>query len=309
MSFLKIKIVGLGGAGVNTIFRLSREKIPGVELIAVNTDSQSLVKSFVSKKILIGKNTASGFGTGMDVKLGERAVKESYKELEQAILPADIVFLTAGFGGGTGTAAVPIIGEMAKKTGALTIAVITLPFSFEGMQRKKIANLGIQKLKDKVDGYVCIQNDRLSTVLKDKKTLESAFENCDDILKEAIKGISDLISYPGIINADIADVYQILKGSGKILLGVGRAKGEKSVQTATLRAANSPLLEPHTKDYKGILLNIFGKEDLTLEQLNSAADFIKRAATPNTKIVFGVSEDKSLDDKEVKVIFIATLQK
>jgi len=307
MDGLKIKVVGLGGAGVNTISRLSRQKISGVELIAVNTDNQSLLKSPAAKKILIGKESTLGFGTGMDIMLGEKAVKESYKELSQAILPADIVFLTAGFGGGTGTAAAPIIGEMSKKAGALTIAVITLPFSFEGLQRKKLANLGLKKLKDKVDGYLCLSNDKLSSLPKDRKTLESAFEDCDNILKEAIKGMSDLISSPGIINADFADIRRILKNSGKILIGVGKAKGEKSAQTATARAMNSPLIESHSKEYKGILLNLFGKEDLTFEQINSAADFIKREAGPKTKLIFGISEDKTLKDKEIKAVLIATL--
>ncbi|MDD4990213.1 MAG: cell division protein FtsZ [Candidatus Pacebacteria bacterium] len=302
----KIKVVGIGGSGVNAVSRMHKEKIFGVELIAVNTDAQVLKVCPVAKKILIGKKTTGGFGAGMDVHFGEKAAKESYQELKQALDGAELVFLTCGLGGGTGSGGISILGEIAKSMGALTVAIVTLPFSFEGAQRKNIANWGLKKLEGKVDSFLVIQNDRLLKLVGPNATLENAFWVCDSILREAVKGISDLVSLPGIINVDFADLRSILFNSGRAFLGIGRAKGEKRTLSAASSALQSPLLDFSLKDAEGILLNIAGDDDLSLAEVNMAATFIKKNAQPQAKIIFGVSEDSHLEKGELKITLIAT---
>lgn len=302
----KIKVVGIGGSGVNAVSRMHREKVVGVELIAVNTDDQSLKICPVAKKILIGKKTTGGFGAGMDVTAGEKAAKESYNELKQALDGAELVFLTCGLGGGTGSGAISVVGEIAKQIGALTIAVVTFPFSFEGAQRKNIANWGLKRLETKVDSFLVIQNDRLLKMVGPTATLEEAFWVCDSILREAVKGISDLVSLPGIINLDFADLRSVLMGSGRAFLGIGRAKGEKRALSAASSALQSPLLDFSLKDSQGILLNIAGGDDLSITEVNMAATFIKKNALNQAKIIFGVSEDNNLEKGELKVTLIAT---
>lgn len=302
----KIKVVGIGGSGVNAISRMCKEKISGVELIAVNTDDQSLRICPIAKKILIGKKITGGFGAGMDIRLGEKAARESYEELKKAMEGAELVFLTCGLGGGSGTAGIPVLGEIAKSVGALTVAVVTVPFSFEGTQRKSIASWGLKKLEGKTDSFLVIQNDRLLKMVGPSATIENAFWVCDSILREAVKGISDLVSLPGIINVDFADLRSILLSSGRAFLGIGRAKGEKRALAAASSALQSPLLDFSLKNAQGILLNIAGGEDLSITEVNMAATFIKKNALPQAKIIFGVSEDTHLESGELKITLIAT---
>ena len=306
-NLMKIKVVGIGGSGVNTVSRMMKEKISGVELIAVNTDAQSLKNSPVPKKVLIGEKVTGGLGAGMDVKLGEKAAKESYDKLKEILSGGEMIFLTCGLGGGTGTAGLPILGEIAKSLGALTIAAVTLPFSFEGVQRKNIANLGLKKLEGRVDTLLVIQNDKLLNLAEPNLQIQKAFWICDGVLREAVKGISELISSPsGLISVDFADLKGILKSSGKALLGIGCSSGEKRAFSAANMALHSPLLDFSIKDAQGILFNIAGRDDLTLSEVNLAANFIKSAVPSGAKIVFGVSEDQALQKGEIKITLIAT---
>ena len=302
----KIKVIGIGGSGVNAASRIFKEGVSGVELIAVNTDAQSLKISPVQNKILIGQKTTNGLGTGMDAKLGEKAARESIDILKQALGGAELVFLTCGLGGGSGSGAIPVLGEISKGLNILTIAVCTLPFSFEGAQRKSVALSALKNLQGNVDCFLTIQNDRLLELVGANSTIENAFWVCDGILREAVKGVSDLVSLPGIINVDFADLRAILKNSGQGFLGIGRAKGEKRAIMAANLALHSPLLDFSVKDAEGILLNIAGTEDLSLVEVNMAATVIKKQAKSGSRIVFGVSEDPSLEKGEMKVTLIAT---
>ena len=302
----KIKVVGIGGSGVNAVTRMHKENISNIELIAVNTDAQVLKNCPVAKKILIGKKITGGFGAGMDMQLGEKAAKENYQELKQALDGGQLIFLTCGLGGGTGSGAISVLGEIAKLNGALTIAVVTLPFSFEGAQRKNIAQWALKKMENKVDSFLVIPNDRLLKITGPACTLENAFWLCDGILREAVKGIADLISSPHIISVDFADLKNILRNSGRAFLGIGRAKGEKRALSAASSAMQSSLLDFSLKEAEGILLNIAGDEDLSLAEVNMVAAFIKKNAHPQAKIIFGVSQDSGLEKGELKVTLIAT---
>ncbi len=302
----KIKVVGIGGSGVNIISRMVREGISGVDLIAVNTDAQVLKVCPATKKILIGKKITGGLGTGMDVKLGEKAARESYAELEKVISGAEMVFLASGLGGGTGSAVTPILGELAKKSGALTIGVVTLPFSFEGLQRKNTANQALRRLEGKVDALLCIPNDKLLHLVGPNTTLDNAFWVCDGVLREAVRGISDLISLPGIINVDFADLRGILENSGRAFLGIGHSRGEKRAIAAANMALHSPLLSFSIENSQGILFNIASVGDLSLSEVNTAATFIKNVAGAGTKIIFGVSDDPTLEKGMIKITLIAT---
>ena len=302
----KIKVVGVGGSGVNAISRMAEGGISGVDLVAVNTDAQSLKLCLASHRVLIGKNTTHGWGAGMDVKLGARAAQESREELKQALSGAEMVFLTCGLGGGSGTSGIPVLGEIAKGLGVLTLAVVTLPFSFEGQQRKNVAQQGLRELESKVDALLVIPNDKLLELAKPNTTVSSAFWICDDVLREAVKAISDLVSLPGIINVDFADLKNILKNAGRAFLGIGRAHGEKRAIIAASAALRSSLLDFSLKDASGILINIAGAGDLSLSEVNMAANFIKKNASSKARIVFGVSEDSDLKDSEIKITVIAT---
>jgi len=302
----QIKVIGVGGSGVNAINRMFKEKISNVELIALNTDSQSLKMCPVEKKFLLGSKVTHGLGTGMDFKLGERAAKENRNELKTIFAGAKLLFLTCGLGGGTGSGALPVLGEIAKELGILTLAVITLPFSFEGIYRKSVALAALKNITCNVDCCLTIKNDRLLELVGQNVTLENSFWICDGILREAVKAISDLISLPGIINIDFADLGAILKNSGQGFLGIGRAKGEKRALMAANLALQSPLLDFSIKSADGILLNIAGADDLSLAEVNLAATTIKKQAKEQAKIVFGVSEDSSLEKGEMKVTLIAT---
>lgn len=305
MNIPKIKIIGIGGAGCNTISRLNSLNLKGIDLIAVNTDTQILRQSDAPQKILIGQNSAGGLGTGMDYRLGEKAAKESKEKLKEILEGAKMVFLTAGLGGGTGTSTIPILAELAKNLGILTVAVVTKPFSFEGSFRQKLANLGLSNLEKKVDSLLCISNDRILKVIGKATSVNEAFFKIDEILGQAVLGISDLISSPGIISLDFADLEEILRNSGRALFGTGKAKGENRAIAAASSALQSPLLDFPLKKAGGILFNI-GGESLALFEVNSVANFIKKIADQKTKIIFGVSEDKTLDKGEIKVTVIAT---
>jgi len=306
MSLAKIKVVGIGGSGVNAISRMVREGIEGVELIAVNTDAQVLQASPAPKKILIGQKVTEGLGTGMDIKLGEKAAKESYEELKKALSGAEMIFLTGGLGGGTCTPGISVLGEIAKNSEALTIAIVTLPFSFEGVQRRRIANWGLQNLQKKVDTVLCIPNDKLLKLIEPNTTLEDAFWFCDGVLREAVKGISDLVSMPGIINVDFADLRSILENSGRAFLGLGRSRGEKRAIVAANMALHSPLLDFSIEKSQGILLNVAGRNDLSISEVQTIAGFIKNIVKTGTKIILGVSDDLALEKGEIKVTLIAT---
>lgn len=302
----KIKVVGIGGSGVNAVSRMFKEQVNSIELIAVNTDAQSLKACSVEKKILIGQKATKGLGTGMDFRLGEKAARENTVELKQAFTGAQLLFLTCGLGGGTGSGAIAVLGEVAKELGVLTVAVVTLPFSFEGVYRKTVALSALKNLASNVDCYLAIKNDRLLELVGQNVTLENSFWVCDGILREAVKAISDLISLPGIINVDFADLGTILKNSGQGFLGIGRAKGEKRAFISANMALQSPLLDFSVKEAEGVLLNIAGADDLSLTEVNVAATTIKKQAKEQAKIVFGVSEDSSLEKGEMKVTLIAT---
>jgi len=301
----KIKVVGVGGSGSNTISRIAKFNVHGVELIAINTDAQALHFSKVAKKILIGKNITKGLGAGMDIDLGKKAAEENKEEISEFLKGADMVFITCGLGGGTGSGASPIIAEISKNLGILTIAVVTAPFSFEGEQRKKIAESALKNLKGKVDSLLIISNDKLLKIIDEKTTVSNAFLICDDILKQAVQGITDLVLVPGIINIDFASVVSIMKNSGQALFGTGKAEGENRAVEAATKAINSPLLDFSIKGSKGILFNASGS-DITLNEIKAAAKVITENVDPKAQIIFGAVKDNTLKKGEIKITVIAT---
>jgi cell division protein FtsZ len=302
----KIKVLGIGGAGVNAVSRMTGNDFESVEMIALNTDAQSLRLSRAKERILIGEETTAGLGTGMDPKLGEKAARESREKIKESLVGAEMVFLAAGFGGGTGSSVLPIVGEIAKSLNILTVAVVTRPFSFEGAQRRRIANEAVKKMKGKVDSFIVVPNDKLLKMIAKSTSVKDAFWVCDKILREAIQGISNLIFSPGIINVDLADIRGILKNSGETLFGQGIARGENRAVNAANRAIHSPLLDFPFSKAKGVLLNVAGKDDFSLFEIQEAAGFIKKASSSRAKIVFGASEEKSLRKGEIKITVIAT---
>jgi len=301
----KIKVIGIGGAGCNTISRLQKMNLQRVELWGVNTDSQSLKNLHCQNKLLIGETVTQGLGTGMNCSLGERAVKESYDKVKNIIGGCDILFLTAGLGGGTGTAGLPIFGEIAKEMNILTLAVVTLPFYFEGKARQKIAALGLSKVRKKVDSFLVIPNDKILKISDKDITVEEAFLKIDKMLSEIIEGVSEIFTASGIISLDFADLEEVLKNAGRALFGVGKAKGEHRAIAAASKALQSSFLGDSISGAKGILFNITGS-DLALFEVNAVANFIKKIANSKTKIIFGVSENNNLQKGEIKVTLIAT---
>jgi len=302
----KIKVVGVGGSGSNTISRMAKCKIKGVELVAINADAQDLKKAKAHFKIRIGKNLTKGLGTGMNPEIGKKSAEEQKEEISKILKGSDMVFVTCGLGGGTGSGAAPIIAEIAKSLGALTIGIVTKPFSFEGLSRMRIAEKGQRLLKKKVDALLAIQNDKLLEILEAKTTVLNAFWLCDDILRQAVQGISDLILLPGIINVDFANVKTIMKDSGSALFGIGRAKGEKRAQRAALAAINSPLLDISPKGARGILFNVSGGKDISLSEIDEISRIFTEEISPEAKIVFGAVYDEKLRKGELKVTIIAT---
>ncbi len=301
----EIKVVGIGGSGNNTISRMVKCNLQGVELIALNTDLQTLKSCPANKKILLGEKTTKGMGSGMDVKLGTRAAEESKKEIRENLQGAEMIFITAGLGGGTGSGGAPIVAEIAKELGILTIAVVTKPFSFEGLQRKKIANSTLKKLKEKVDTLLVIPNDKLLKLIDEKTNVSQAFLICDETLQQAVRGITDLIAIPGIINIDFADIKSIMKNSGQALFGVGIANGENRAINAAKKAIGSSLLDFSAKKAKGVLFNVSG-QDIKLIEVNKVADIITKNTDSQTEIIFGAVEDKDSPKGNIKVTVIAT---
>jgi len=302
----KIKVVGIGGSGCNAILRMAKAKIEGVELVAINTDLQDLKKSRADFKIRIGKNLTKGLGAGMNPEIGKEAAREQKEEIKEVLKDADMVFITYGAGGGTGSGAGPVIAEISKNLGVLTVAIVTKPFSFEGIFRKQIAKKSLEELKEKVDSLISISNDKLFSVLNPNISLNSAFWACDDILRQAVQGISDLIVLPGIINVDFASVKSVLKNSGTALFGIGLAEGEKRAQEAALKAINSPLLDRSCKGAKGILFNVAGGRDISLSEIEEVAKIITKEVNPEAKIIFGAVQSENLKKGEIKVTVIAT---
>ncbi len=302
----KIKVVGIGGSGGNAITRMMSCNIKGIELIALNADYQDLEKTEANKKIRIGKKLTEGLGAGMNPEIGEKAAKENEDEIRKTLEGSDMIFLTCGLGGGTGTGALPIVSKIAKETGALTIAVVTMPFSFEGKEREKIAQEGLEKVKGKVDTLIPIANDKLLTTLDNNVTLSEAFWYCDEILRQAVQGISDLIVLPGIISIDFADVKAIMKNSGSALFGKGIAKGKRRGEQAAAKALDLPLVDLSCENAQGVLFNVGGGKDLSLAEVNDIAKVIKERVSPDAQVIFGAVEDDSLKEGEIKVTVIAT---
>ncbi len=304
--FAKIKVIGIGGGGSNAVNRMIESGLEGVEFIAVNTDSQALLMSKSPKRMQIGEKLTRGLGAGARPDVGERAAQESRNDILEALRGSDMVFITAGMGGGTGTGAAPIVAECAREVNALTVAVVTRPFGFEGPKRKKNADIGIEKLKKNVDAIITIPNDRLLQVVDKKTPMTKAFVIADDILRQGVKGISDLIAVPGVINLDFADVQSIMSNAGAALMGVGEASGDNAAVEAVKKAIASPLLETSVDSARGILLNFMGATDsLSMIQVNEASTTVQEAAHPDAEIIWGVSVDDSLGDTIV-VTIIAT---
>lgn len=304
-TFAKIKVIGVGGSGNSALNRMINSKIRGVEFVAVNTDAQALHHNDAESKIHIGKETTRGLGAGMDPELGKTSAEEDQEELEEVVADADMVFITCGLGGGTGTGASPIVADIAKKNGALTVAVVTKPFTFEGAQRKYIAEQGLQELADRVDTIITIPNDRLLQIIDKKTSFIEAFAVVDEVLRQGVQGISEIITVAGLINVDFADVKSIMRESGSALMGIGKGSGENRAGEAAKAAINSPLLELSIDGAKGILFTVSGGKDLSMYEVNEAASVITQSADPNAKIIFGAVIDEDLDD-EIKVTVIAT---
>lgn len=305
-TFAKIKVVGVGGSGSNAISSMVEAKIQGVEFIAVNTDAQDLHYTKANLKIHIGKNITRGLGAGMNPDIGRQAAEENKDDIHEAIKGADMVFVTCGLGGGTGTGAAPIVAEVARETGALTVGVVTKPFSFEGMQRTKIAEEGWNNLKERVDTLITIPNDKLLNIIERKTTLMEAFGIVDDVLRQAVQGISDLVVKPGIVNVDFADVRAVMQDAGSALMGIGKASGEERAIEAARTAINSPLLELSIDGARGVLFSVSGGDDLTMYEINEAAKVITDSIHPEAKVIFGAVNDPELKKGELKVTVIAT---
>jgi cell division protein FtsZ len=304
-TFAKIKVVGVGGSGGAAISRMIHSKIRGVDFIAINTDAQDLHHTPAPKKLHIGKTVTKGLGAGMDPELGKKSAEEAQSEIHDALKGADMIFISCGMGGGTGTGASPIVAQVARDLGALTIAVVTKPFSFEGAQRESIAEKGVEELTDKVDTIIVIPNDRILQIVDKKTSLIEAFKTVDEVLRQGVQGISDIITVPGLINVDFADVKAIMKDAGSSLMGIGKGKGENRAQTAAKQAIDSPLLEISVDGARGILFTVSGPRNLGMYEVDEAAKIITESADPNAKIIFGAVIDENLKD-EVKITVIAT---
>ena len=305
-TFAKIKVVGVGGSGGNAIGRMMACKIKGVNFVAVNTDVQDLHYSNAPEKIHIGKNTTRGLGAGMDPELGRQSAEENREEIHEALKGSDMVFITCGLGGGTGTGASPIVAEEAKDIGALTIAVVTKPFSWEGSQRAKIAEQGLNQLRDRVDTLIVIPNDRILQVIDRKTPLINAFAIVDDVLRQGVQGISDLITAPGLVNVDFADIKAIMEEGGPALMGIGRATGSERAIEAAKMAIDSPLLELSIDGAKGVLFCVSGGRDMAMSEINEAAQVITESIDPEAKVIFGAIIDDKLRKGEMKITVVAT---
>lgn len=304
-NFAQIKVIGVGGGGNNAVNRMITAGLRGVEFIAINTDKQALFLSKANTKIQIGDKLTKGLGAGANPDIGEKAAEESKDEIAQAVKGADMVFVTAGMGGGTGTGGAPIVAQIAKEMGILTVGVVTKPFMFEGRKRMQYAEQGIEKLKSVVDTLVTIPNDRLLQVAEKKTSIIDAFKMADDVLRQGVQGISDLIAVPGLINLDFADVKTIMLNTGLAHMGIGRASGEGRAEEAAKQAIQSPLLETSIDGARGVLLNITGGADLGLFEVNMAAELVQKSADPDANIIVGAVIDENLKD-EILITVIAT---
>jgi cell division protein FtsZ len=304
-TFAKIKVVGVGGSGGSALNRMIDCGIKGVDFIAINTDVQALHYSKATKKIHIGKTITRGLGAGMNPELGRQSAEEAQNEIREALKDANMVFITCGMGGGTGTGASPIVAEMARDLGALTVAVVTKPFSFEGQQRNNIADRGLAELSDRVDAIITIQNDKILQVIDKKTSILDAFMVVDEVLRQGVAGIAEIISVHSMINVDFNDVKTIMQDSGSALMGIGRASGENKAVEAAKAAISSPLLEMSIEGAKGVLFTIFGGSDLTMTDVNEAAKIITSSADEEAKIIFGAGIDDRLKD-EIKITVVAT---
>lgn len=303
---VRIKVIGVGGGGGNAISRMYEDFPKGVELIAINTDLQDLNQTQAKKRIYIGKNLTKGMGTGMNPELGKQAAEENRAEITEAIKDADMIFVTAGMGGGTGTGAAPVVAEIAKELGILTVGIVTKPFAFEGGQRSRIAEEGIIKMRDRVDTLITVPNDRIFSIISKDTSLMKAFEEVDKILRDSVRGVTELILTPGIINIDFADVKAIMRDSGSALVGLGVASGSGRAGKAASSAINSPLLETSVEGARGILLCISGRNDLKMYEINEIASAVAESADPSARIIFGTYYDRKLNKGQLKITLIAT---
>ena len=302
---VNIKVIGVGGGGNNVVNRMVRTGTKGVDFIAVNTDKQALAVSSATYKIQIGEKLTNGQGAGSDPEVGRKSAEENRTQISKALEDADMVFITAGMGGGTGTGAAPIVADIAKELGILTVGVVTKPFRFEGGRRMKQAEAGIAELRNKVDSLVIIPNERLKLATDQKITMLNAFEIADDVLQQAVQSISDLIKNTGFINLDFADVSAVMKDAGRAHMGVGRAAGKNKAEEAARMAVSSPLLETSINGARGVLINVTGSMDIGLEEVETAATLVQEAAHPDVNLIFGASFDEELED-EIRVTVIAT---
>ncbi len=305
-SFARIKVVGIGGSGKNALNHMISSRVKGVEFIAMNTDTQDLHNSLAEKKVHLGKNLTKGLGAGMDPEVGKRAAGETKAEIQDVIKGADMIFIACGMGGGTGTGAAPIVAQAAKEQGILTVAVVTKPFSFEGNQRMKIAETGLAELEREVDAIIVIPNDRLIVISGKEVGFKQAFAMCDEVLKQAVEGISELITTPGMINVDFADIKAVMSDSGSALMGIGVAAGEGRSEKAALAAINSPLLDLSISGARGVLFAISGGDDLTIHEIQEAAKIITESIDKESTVIFGTINDEKLKKGEMKVTVIAT---
>ncbi|GBE16884.1 cell division protein FtsZ [bacterium BMS3Abin15] len=305
-TFARIKVVGVGGSGNAAISRMIDSKVKGVEFVAINTDAQALHHNKASEKVHIGKNLTKGLGAGMNPEVGRQAAEENRDEIQETLKGTDMVFVTCGLGGGTGSGAAPIVAETAKESGALTVAVVTKPFAFEGAQRKAIAEEGLENLKDRVDTLITIPNDKLLSIIDRKTTLINSFKIVDDVLRQGVQGIADLITKPGIVNVDFADVRAIMEDSGSALMGIGIASGENRAAEAAKAAINSPLLELSIDGAKGVLFNVSGSNDMTMLEINEAANIITENVDPNAKVIFGAVNDDQIRKGDIHITVVAT---
>ncbi len=305
LSPAKIKVIGLGGGGCNAVTRMVQEEIQGVEFIAMNTDAQAMALTEAPIRIQLGERLTRGLGVGGDHTIGQKAAEESRDDIKEVTAGADMVFITGGMGGGTGTGAAPVVAEIAKQSGALTIAVVTKPFTFEGTHRCEVAEDGIKNLLDKVDTLIIIPNDKLLDLCDQKTGVDNAFKMADDVLRHGVQAISEVITVPGVINLDFADVKAVMQDAGPAWMSIGRGSGQNRAVDAAKEALASPLLESSAAGSKGVLFNVVGGTSLSLYEVNEAAEVIKQAVDPEANIIFGVANDPSMD-KDIRITLIAT---
>ncbi len=305
-SFARIMVVGIGGSGKNAVNHMINSKVQGISFICMNTDTQDLHHSKAEKKIHIGKNLTKGLGAGMDPEVGKKAAEETKSEIQDVIKGADMIFIACGMGGGTGTGAAPIVARAAKEQGILTVAVTTKPFFFEGNHRMKIAEKGLEELSREVDAIIVIPNDKLLQLADKNTNFRNAFATADDVLRQAVEGISNLITTPGIINVDFADIKAVMRDAGSALMGIGAASGDKRAEKAALSAINSPLLEVSIHGARGVLFAVSGGDDLTIQEIQEAAKIITESIDKDAKVIFGTIRDEKLKKGELKVTVIAT---